>query len=211
MHILIIEDLPNTQLWLKNLTLRVFPDSIITLAGSLHQARNELIKQPWNILLVDLGLPDGSGLDIIQEAKLQLPAAAIVVTTIYDDDDNLFKALSAGATGYLLKSQPEKYLVQQLELINEGHPPISSAIARRLIGFFQQQKMINPPETTITLTQRETDVLTAIAKGMRNREVAEALGLSLHTVSTYVRDLYSKLSICNRAQAALIAQQRGLL
>lgn len=209
MHILIVEDLPDTQHWMKALALTAFPEAKITLVASLQQARIQLKQQYWSLLLVDIGLPDGSGIDLIAEAVDKLPNAGIIVTTIYDDDDNLFQALAAGATGYLLKSQPQAYLVKQLAMIKEGHPPMSSAIARRLIAYFQQKKTIKPCD--IILTKRETDVLAAIAKGMRNREVANTLGLSLHTVNTYIRDLYSKLNISNRAQAAIIAQQRGLV
>lgn len=100
-------------------------------------------------------------------------------------------------------------LAKQLEMINDGHPPMSPAIARRLMTFFQKQA--TPDPAGIGLSARETDILTAIAKGMRNQEVAETLELSFHTVSTYIRDLYSKLNINNRAQAALEAQRRGLL
>jgi len=208
-HILIVEDLPDTQHWVKALALTAFPEAKITLVASLQQARIQLKQQYWSLLLVDIGLPDGSGIDLIAEAVDKLPNAGIIVTTIYDDDNNLFQALAAGATGYLLKSQPQAYLVKQLAMIKEGHPPMSSTIARRLIAHFQQKKTIKPCD--ITLTKRETDVLAAIAKGMRNREVANTLGLSLHTVNTYIRDLYSKLNISNRAQAAIIAQQRGLV
>ncbi|SRR5690554_680052 len=209
MQILIVEDLADTQLWLTTLAQSVFPSANIVLADSLQQARAQLKKQAWSILLVDIGLPDGSGIDLIADAVKKLPNVAVIVTTIYDDDDNLFQALAAGATGYLLKSQPQAYLAKQLELMKEGHPPMSSTIAKRLINYFQQDKETEDKE--IALTQRETEVLTAIAKGMRNREVAHSLGLSLHTVNTYIRDLYSKLNISNRAQAALMAQRRGLL
>ena len=204
-HVLLLEDLPDTQSWLSGIVLEVAPQAELAVAGTLQEARALLGTQSWALVLVDLGLPDGSGVSFLRELRARFPEVPAIVTTIYDDDDNLFGALAAGASGYLLKSQPRALLVQQLALQRRGHVPISSSIARRLMAHFRQVSRGAGSLQETELTPREIEVLELIAQGLRTREVAGRLGLTEYTVTTYIRELYDKLGVGNRAEAARAA------
>lgn len=211
MRILIVEDDAASQAWLCRLLEQAYKDVHCALATSVRDARRYLSQEEWALVLVDLALPDGSGIDLLQDIQQQHAALPAIVTTIFDDDDNVFRALAAGAQGYLLKSQPEESLVQHLRMMADGQPPMSAPIARRLLNYFQQPENTSVSPSPVTLTPREVDVLQAIGKGLRTREVAARLGLTEQTVATYIRDLYCKLNIRSRAQAALEAARRGLI
>jgi len=215
MRILIIEDKTESWTWLQQLVKLVWPGVTCGWAASLTEARELLRQQQWQLLLVDIGLPDGSGITLIQEIQQDSHPVPTVVTTIFDDDNNIFHALASGAQGYLLKSDPEPELVGQLQRFKNGQPPISAPIARRMLQFFREPRKdvdsLNDNNDAVLLTPRETDILEGIGKGLRTREVAQGLGLSEQTVSTYVRNLYAKLNIHTRSQATLEAVRRGLL
>lgn len=205
-HALIVEDLPDTQLWLTRLVEQAFPGIAVTVAGSVDAAHAVLRSKPYDLALVDLGLPDGDGVEIIAELSNLKPTPTIVVATIYDDDRHLFPALQAGAQGYLLKEQPMELLTKQLCGILEGRPPLSPAIARRLLGFFQ-----SPQQNAETLNNREREALGLLAKGMKVSDLAAAMGITRNTASDYVKNIYRKLNISSRAQAALHAARMGLI
>ena len=215
MRILIVEDDLTSQAWLRKLVEKSFEAAECTLAATLSDARQRIDEARWDLALVDIALPDGSGINLIEETVRKGDDLLAIITTIFDDDDNIFRALAAGAHGYLLKSQPEEHLVQQLRMMADGQPPMSPSIARRLLAHFRQPHVVPavlaPGPAPAPLTRREAEVLAAIGKGLRTREVAARLGLAEQTVATYVRDLYSKLNIRSRAQAALEAARRGLL
>lgn len=206
----ILEDLPESQDWLSRALDAAFPGLAIACAGSLAEARAQLAAGlAADIALVDLGLPDGSGVEFIPLLKRASPATLVVVASIYDDDAHVFPALRAGAGGYLLKDQPIHVIVQALQGIAAGTPPLSPAIARRMLGFFQPAEVAVPERPH--LTEREISVLRLIAKGMTQGECAQLLGLSPHTVTGYVKDVYRKLDVCSRAEAALAARELGLI
>lgn len=209
MKVLLLEDQPHTMEWLVELVQTVYPNNELYLAKTLKEAFSLFPQQKWAFMLVDLGLPDGSGIQFIEHVKQEQSDCQIIVTTIFDDDDNLFGALAAGANGYLLKSQPKENLQLRLEQMKNGTPPISPSIARRIIAHFHTAN--TAPKSTAELTERETEVLQAIAKGLINREVAELLGLTTQTVSTYIRNIYDKLNVHNRAQATIKAVSLGLI
>lgn len=206
----ILEDLPESEAWLAQALATAFPGIRCDGAASLGEAGERLAAGlAPDIALVDLGLPDGSGLEFILALKQTSPATLIVVASIYDDDAHVFPALRAGAGGYLLKDQPLATIVAALQGIAAGTPPLSPAIARRMLGFFQAEPPAAPP--CPQLTEREIDVLRLISKGMTQSECARLLGLSPHTVIGYVKDIYRKLDVCSRAEAALIARDMGLV
>ena len=159
------------------------------------------------LALIDLGLPDGSGIELISELNRRSPATLCIITTIYDDDQHLFPALRAGAQGYVLKEQRWQQLAVLLSGIAEGRPPLSPPIARKLLGYFRPA----PPSVSDALTQREAEVLSLIAKGVTQAEAARVLGISPHTVCGYVKEIYRKLNVSSRAEAALSAQKLGLV
>ena len=132
-----------------------------------------------------------------------------IVTSVFDDDTHLFAALGAGASGYLLKDQSREELTAMLQRIADGQPPLSPAIARRLLGFFGPREAVTQDDTH--LTGRERDVLALIAKGYTTAKVAELLDITRNTASGYVKVIYRKLNISSRAEAALEASRRGIV
>ncbi len=204
----ILEDLPESQVWLSEALMQSFPGIAIDTAFSLGEAREKLQAGAMpDIALIDLGLPDGSGVELIEYIQRHSPATLCIVASIYHDDGHIFPALRAGARGYLLKDQPIAAIVAALTGIAGGQPPLSPAIARRMLSFFQPGPALPAP----TLTERETDVLRLISKGMTQAETGRLLGISQHTVSGYVKELYRKLNVNSRAEAALLARDMGLV
>lgn len=168
-----------------------------------------LKRQPFDLALIDLALPDGRGTTVIQALSQHNPQCMIVVASLFDDDGHLFPALRAGAQGYLLKDQDFVQLVNQLRGIGEGRPPLSPSVARRLLAHFRQV-----PETSAesaTLTPREREVLMQLARGISIAKIGIELGISRHTVGDHVKNLYRKLNISSHTQAALQARNLGLL
>lgn len=210
-NILLLEDLPEIRAWLKVLTLQVFPDSQISEAARVHDALGLVSAMKFDLALIDLGLPDGSGVDVVSALRESQPEAQSVVVTIHDDDDHLFPALQAGAFGYVLKEQAREHIAEQLSRMSQGEPPLSPSIARKVIAFFAAQA--RPAKDNIphvSLTDRENEVLLRVAKGFTLPEIGVQLNLSRHTIADYVKQIYRKLNVSSRAEAALEAQRLGL-
>lgn len=203
-NILIIEDMDETRRWLRGVVQAVFPSAAIDEAAHLQQAREVLAGRDVDFALIDIHLPDGCGIDLVREIRQRPSATYCVMATVFDDDFHLFDALRAGAQGYLLKDQNSEQIAAQLSGVASGQPPLSPAIARRLLHHFSV-----PPEHE--LTPREVDVLTLIARGLRLKDVAGELGISVHTVGDHVKNIYRKLQVSNRAEATLQAVRRGLI
>lgn len=204
---LIVEDLPASAKVLSAALTQAFPGIDITVAGTLAEAGERVRASHPDIALIDLNLPDGSGVDLIASLHQQLPDCHRIVTTIYADDRHLFPALRAGAQGYLLKDQPVERLVAALQALDRGEPPLSPAIAQRLLRTFNDGNNEEPTP----LTGRETETLTLIAKGLRLSEVADLLGVTRNTAAGYVKNIYRKLNISSRAEATLEATRLGLI
>lgn len=215
MHILLLEDLPEIRQWLKTLVLQVFPAARVSESARVHDALEQITALRFDLALIDLGLPDGSGVEVVAALRESQPDAQAVVVTIHDDDDHLFPALQAGAFGYLLKEQPKEQLAEQLQRITQGEPPLSPSIARRVIAYFASQARNQPQQAepllpAVQLTERENEVLLRVAKGFTLPEIGVQLGLSRHTIADYVKQIYRKLNVSSRAEAALEAQRLGL-
>lgn len=211
---LIVEDLDEPRQWLAELLPRALTGvRVVDTAATLAEARLRMQSHAYDLALVDWGLPDGTSESLIAELVARRPDAVVIVATIHDDDTHVFPALRAGATGYILKSQPGEDVMAQLRRIESGEPALSPSIALRLLRHFR----VAPPlpgaggVEDVKLTEREVDVLRLIAKGYRATEVAPLLGISPATVSSYVRDIYRKLGISSRAEAAMEAARRGLV
>lgn len=205
---LILDDLADAQVWLSEALYAVFPSIDINCTGSLVEARAWLKSHPApDLALIDLGLPDGSGVELIAELNRHSSRTVIIVASIFDDDKHLFPALRAGAQGYLLKDQPQSQIIELLRGIADGRPPLSPAVARKMLGYFQ------PPSKSeyIPLTPRESEVLRCISKGLTLPESAKLMGLSANTLSGYVKEIYRKLNVSSRAEAAVTAQQIGII
>lgn len=204
---LIVEDTVEAREWMAAALDTVFPSISVSLASSAQQAISLLDAVHFDLALIDLHLPDGNGTDIIRRINSISAQTLCVVVTIYDDDQHLFPALQAGARGYLLKDMPGDQFIRRLQGIANGEPPLSPAIARRLLGHFA--KPAAPPEHN--LTPREREVLTLIAKGIKLVEVADILSISHYTAGDHVKSIYLKLNISSRAEATLEATRLGLV
>jgi DNA-binding NarL/FixJ family response regulator len=207
--ILLLEDLPEIRAWMKDLVLRVFPDGQISESARVHDALELVSAIKFDLALIDLGLPDGSGVAVVEKLRDTQSDCQSVVVTIHDDDDHLFPALQAGAFGYILKEQARELIAEQLQRMAQGEPPLSPSIARRVIAYFAEQ---NKPQANahVSLTERESEVLLRVAKGFTLPEIGVQLGLSRHTIADYVKQIYRKLNVSSRAEAALEAQRLGL-
>ena len=210
-NILLLEDLPEIRIWLKSLVLQVFPKATITECSRIHDALHQVQAQCFDLALCDLGLPDGDGTDVVARLHELQPEVLSVVVTIHDDDEHLFPALQAGAYGYILKEQPRELIIEQLQRIAQGEPPLSPSIARKVIKYFASMpKPVTDNLPEVSLTERESEVLLRVAKGYTLPEIGVQLGLSRHTIADYVKQIYRKLNVSSRAEAALEAQRLGL-
>ena len=218
-NVLLLEDLPEIRAWVKALVLQVFPKAHICEAARVHDALGLVSAIRFDLALVDLGLPDGSGVDVVAALRETQPESQSVVVTIHDDDEHLFPALQAGAFGYVLKEQARELIMEHLQRISQGEPPLSPSIARRMISYFSAQAnrpALQPQQTqdslmpNVQLTEREREVLLRVAKGFTLPEIGVQLGLSRHTIADYVKQIYRKLNVSSRAEAALEAQRLGL-
>jgi two-component system nitrate/nitrite response regulator NarL len=235
--VLILEDNPVARGFLCRVVRESFSDvSSIVEAGDLEAARRTLghvaggralpHADPFQLILVDLELPDGSGLEMLTELA-SYPATRIV-TTLYSDDEHLFPALQCGADGYLLKEDRFEVLVEELQKIVRGQPPLSPAIARRLLTHFRTgdgaamghglnaahaapAPVAPPPLDHERLTPRESEVLTYLSKGFTIKEIASLMGIKWFTVNDHIKSIYKKLNVSSRAEAAVLASKQGLV
>ena len=209
-QVLLVDDLPEALAMLEAAVRQAFPVAQCHRAQGVRQARSLLDQRRFDLALVDLGLADGRGVEVITQLSQTQPACAVVVASIFDDDDNLFQALQAGAQGYLLKDQSTDWLARQLQGMAEGQLPLSPAVARRLLRHFRQ-----PPAATgddlAELSPREREVLGLLAQGVHIADIGKALAISRHTVGDHVKSIYRKLNISSRAEAALRARSMGLI
>ncbi len=203
----ILEDIKETREWLVDVLESTFPGIKVKQAGTIEQAKDVIKDADFDLALIDLSLPDGSGIEIIHDLAVHSPETFIVVATIYDDDSHIFPALQAGARGYLLKEQSKEQIMTLLEGIINDAPPLSPSISRRLLEHFNAPKS-NEEEN---LTAREKDVLILISKGIKLEDVANMLGITRNTTAGYVKNIYRKLNISSRAEATLTAARMGLI
>lgn len=169
-----------------------------------------------DILLTDLGLPDGSGIEIIRECVRRCPKCDIMVITMSSDEDNILACIEAGASGYVLKDAGQLDVVRALQELRAGGSPISPIIARKVLARMRDGKKstaASAPETSaaISLTKREAAILDLIARGDSYSDVAKMLMVSVGTVQTHIKNIYDKLSVHSRGAAVYEAHRRGLL
>lgn len=211
---LLVEDQPRTRDWLLRVLTAAFPGIGVVACAKRAEALTWLTKQQnagdptgFDLAVIDIGLPDGSGIDLVRKLTQDWPQVVTVIATIYDDDAHIFEALAAGARGYLLKDEEQDLLVGILRRIERGEPSLSPSIAHRLLAHFRTP--IAKAEDDVGLTSRETETLTLVARGLTVSEAAKRMGLSPQTVAGYVKVIYQKLGISTRAEATREAVRRG--
>ena len=169
--------------------------------ATAENALKYLPAQKPDVVLMDIQLPGMSGIQCVRELRRLLPDLQIMMLTVYEDDDNVFKSIVAGASGYVLKKTPPSELMDAVSDLHNGGSPMSDRIARKVVQAFQQ--MGKSSRETENLTQRESEVLSYVAKGFQDKEIAEKFFLSSETVRTHLRNIYKKLHVRSRTEATL--------
>ncbi len=209
MSTLLVEDDGATRAYLLDALNRISALQPVNFAVDVASGMRALERFRPKLLLVDLGLPDGEGTQLIAMAAKMEPRPEVLVISSLGDESHVVRALEAGASGYLLKDEtPDAIGVAALKVL-DGESPISPAIAVHLLKRFRPVAAPAPQEHP--LSDREVDILKLIAKGLRHDEVADTLGLRYSTVVSYVRDIYRKLAVHSRTEALFEARQLGLL
>jgi DNA-binding NarL/FixJ family response regulator len=173
-------------------------------AGVWHTGEEALLKIPAlrpDVVLMDIGLPGISGIETTARLKKEIPDLLVIMMTVYRDHDEIFKSLTAGASGYLLKRSSPAAVRRAIAEVSEGGAPMSAEIARRVVEMFHH------PTTSTgegeNLSKRETEILEWLAQGLANKEIADRLGLSIETVRVHLKRIYHKLHVHSRTQAAM--------
>ncbi len=210
LRVLIVDDHPLFRKGMRAL-LATLPDMDVVGEAATGQESIELAAsmQP-DVVLMDLQMPDGGGLAAIRQITTTSPHVHVLVITLFEDDDSVFAALRAGALGYVLKDAEELEMMRAIRAVGSGEAIFSPAIAARLMGYFAHTRMSIPKEVFPELTGREREILNMIARGETNATIAGRLTISLKTVRNHVANIYSKLQVADRAQAAIRARDAGL-
>ena len=169
--------------------------------GSAEAALEDLPKRPATVVLMDINLPGMNGVECTRRLKQILPQTHVIMLTVYEDTDNIFNALAAGAMGYMLKRTPKDELLEAIRDVIKGGSPMTAHIARKVVQSFQRAPATPQPTEESNLSPREKEVLDALAQGFLYKEIAEKLGISYETVHTYIRRIYEKLQVRTRTEA----------
>lgn len=208
MRLVIVEDDP---LLLENLKLLLSGESGIIVGGafsSAEDALNALKKAAPEVMLADLGLPGMSGIDLIKKVKEEMPGVEIMAHTVFEDRENVFSAIKAGASGYILKGSSPREIVEAIHELHKGGAPMSPKIARKVIHEFQDE---NIASEQYILSQREKDVVRCIEEGLTYKEISTKLKISSHTVHTHIKNIYEKLHARDRGDALIKARKTGII
>lgn len=222
LDVVLIEDDPNTLDHLGNIISQSSRLNLLGTATTASDAQSLLFMQTPHVALIDLGLPDSSGVTLIDWLSRNKPQVEVLVITAFADDDHVIRSLEAGASGYLLKDYSAEELEAHILEVAQGGSPISPLIARQLLSRMQPRSAALAPAAGASnqaqeaarqhmITDRELKVIQQVAKGFTVPEIAEQMGISTHTVSTHVKRIYRKLHVHTRAEAVYEASVIGLL
>jgi DNA-binding NarL/FixJ family response regulator len=174
--------------------------------GSAEEALRLLPKAAPQVVLMDINLPNRSGIECTARLKELAPGAQVVMITVYDESEKVFNALRAGASGYILKRAAPERILQAIREVHAGGVPMSSEIARKVLGAFREPAPAASDEER--LSRREQEILESLAQGCSNKEIADKLSISIETVTWHLRHIYGKLHVRSRTQAALMFLSR---
>ena len=178
--------------------------------GSAEDALAGLPKIKPDVVLMDINLPGMNGVECVRQLKVLLPATQVMMLTVYEDTENIFSALAAGASGYMLKRTPAKELLEAIRDVQRGGSPMTTHIARKVVLTFQKSAAASAKTANelSELSEREQQVLDLLSQGLIYKEIAEKLGISYETVHTYIRRIYEKLQVRTRTEAVAKFLQR---
>lgn len=210
-HILIVEDDPALRERFAAIVRSCPQFHLVAAAGSCAEARRAMKARALDVLVVDLGLPDGDGVDLVAEARRAYPHLDAMVVTVFGDEAHVMRSLEAGATGYLLKDSLPEDFIATIQLLRSGGSPIHPTVARRLLRRFGSVSRRRVESRGVSLSERESEVLQLVSKGYRVPEIADLLVISQHTVSSHVKHIYVKLKVGTRGEAVYEASRLRLI
>lgn len=197
-HVVVIEDIKEIREGLQTLIHSSDGFSCTQTFSSAEQAIEDLPNACPDVALMDINLPGINGIEAVRKLKSQCPGTQFIMSTVYEDDENIFESLKAGASGYLLKKTAPSKILDAITEVVEGGSPMSSQIARKVIASFQKKDSIDDVDI---LTPKEKEVLKALAKGLRYKEIADNLKVSMETIRSHARKIYEKLQVQSRTEA----------
>jgi DNA-binding NarL/FixJ family response regulator len=208
-RVALIEDQRQLREGLQALIGRTPGYAVAGAYGSMEAALDGLRAGGADVALVDIGLPGMSGIEGVAHLRAAHPRMQVLMLTVFADNDHVFEAICAGATGYLLKDTPKDKLLAAIRELHAGGAPMSADVARKVVAMFQ--RFVSPPPSGGPLSERETEVLRLLADGHQYKTAAGALGISQDTVRFHVRNIYEKLHVHSKSEAVLKAFRTGLL
>ena len=194
----------------ENLEALIRTDERLRLLGAFASAEDALREIPLlhpGVVVMDINLPRMSGIECVGRLKILLPRVLVLMLTVYEDDDSIFRALKAGANGYLVKRDAAEKLLEALQEVQHGGAPMSAHIARQVVQFFHRSE--TPAIEDERLSPRESEILDQLVKGLVLKEVADQLGIGLETVRTHVNHIYQKLHVRSRTEAVVKYLRHG--
>lgn len=208
--LLIVDDHPMFRKGMRALLESIPEFEVIGEAATGQEAVETAISLQPDVVLMDLQMPNGTGLAATRELRKISPNVRVLVVTLFEDDESIFTALQAGAHGYILKDADEEEMIQAIKSVGNGQAIFGPTVASRLMDYFSTSKTQLPQELFPDLTDREREVLTLISRGESNATIAEKLTISVKTVRNHVSKIFNKLQVVDRAQAAVRAREAGL-
>jgi DNA-binding NarL/FixJ family response regulator len=202
----LVEDNNQVRTTLARVIARAEGFHCVSQHANAEAALDALPNEQPDVILMDINLPGINGVECVRRIKPILPKTQILMLTVYEDTENIFNALAAGATGYLLKRTPRAELLDAIRDVHQGGSPMSTHIARKVVQSFQRSGA--SPHPAENLSPREQEVLDCLSRGFLYKEIAEHLGISYETVHTYVRRIYEKLQVRTRTEAVAKFLQR---
>ena len=200
----IVEDLPEIRSGLERLVKEQQDMLLYSVSSNAEEAMPELIRTQPSIVIMDINMPGMNGIDCIRLVKDNCPATQFMIFTIYENDEKIFDALAAGASGYILKKTSSEKIIEAIKELYNGGSPMSTPIARKVINHFKESK--NPDHKS--LTKKENEILNLLSKGFLYKEIAVKLSVSVGTVTQHIHNIYEKLHVCNRTEAINKLQRR---
>jgi len=200
-RVVIVEDLEEV---IEGLSAFIKKDNALQLVAAFRTAEAAALELPIlkpDLVVIDINLPGMTGIECVRQVKKLVPEIQFMMFTVYENNDQVFDALKAGASGYLLKKTAPLQIIESIKELHAGGSPMSAAIARKLVSVFNEQNITTPVRQDSVLSPREKEVLELVAKGLLYKEISDQLGISFHTVRQHIGKIYEKLHVHNKTEA----------